>query len=130
MSWRTALIALTLMMSSDVSAAAEGCGSSPFFGDSVPKEQRVEMLLQRARACVLEGKPIQLIALFSELIGIQPENMDAYLNRGNAYIQTGQFELGIADYSHVISVKPDATEAWYNRGTAFVAAHQLSLIHI
>ena len=55
MSWRTALIALTLMISSGVSAA-DGCGSSPFFGDSVPKEQRVEMLLQRARACVLEGK--------------------------------------------------------------------------
>jgi tetratricopeptide (TPR) repeat protein len=124
MSWRVALIALTLTVSSGVSAATDSCGNSPFFDDSVPKEQRADMLLQRAMACVREGKPIQSIALFSELIGIQPENMDAYLNRGSAYIQSGQFELGIADFSHVISLKPDAMEAWYNRGTAFVAAHQ------
>jgi tetratricopeptide (TPR) repeat protein len=124
MCWRVALIALTLTVPSGVSAATDSCGSSPFFDDSVPKEQRAEMLLRRAMACVREGKPIQSIALFSELIGLQPESMDAYLNRGSAYIQSGQFELGIADFSHVISMKPDAMEAWYNRGTAFVVAHQ------
>ena len=50
------------------------------------------MLLQRAMACVREGKPIQSIALFSELIGIQPENLDAYLNRGSAYMQVGNLK--------------------------------------
>ena len=84
MSWRIALIALTLIVPSGVSAAIASCGNSPFFDDSAPKQQRADMLQQRAIACVREGKPIQSIALFSELIGIQPENMDAYLNRGSA----------------------------------------------
>ena len=97
---------------------------SRFWDDTVPKEQRADLLQRRALACVREGKPVKSIALFSELIGMQPDNLDAYLNRGSAYIQSKQFELGIADFSHVISVKPDLMEAWYNRGTAFVVAHQ------
>lgn len=122
--WKLTLIALILTASSGANAATYSCNSSPFYDESVPDKQRADVLRQRAMACVREGKPIQSIALFSELIGIQPESSDAYLNRGSAYIQTGQFELGVADYSHVISLKPDATEAWYNRGTAFVVAHQ------
>ena len=121
---KVAVIALTLTVSSSVDAATYRCSDSPFFGDTVPKEQRVDLLRRRALSCVREGKPVKSIALFSELIGMQPDNLDAYLNRGSAYIQSKQFELGIADFSHVISMKPDLMEAWYNRGTAFVVAHQ------
>jgi hypothetical protein len=93
---QVALIVLTLTVPSAVFAESDSCGTSPFLDDSMSKEQRVDVLLNRARACVREGKPIQSIALFSELIGVQPENLDAYLNRGSAYMQTGQFEFGMA----------------------------------
>src|SRR5688500_6717531 len=91
-----------------IAAAAPStqCGSSPLLHDTVSKELRARTLLDRGAACVREGKPLQSISIFSELIGLQPNNTVAYLNRGNAYLQTGQFQLGIADFSHIISVEP------------------------
>ena len=100
------------------------CGSFPLLDDAMRKEERAHRLLKRAIACVQEGRPQESISIFSELIGLDPNNATAYLNRGNAYLQTGQFELGLADYSHVIAKNPDLFQAWYNRGTAFVAARQ------
>ena len=94
------------------------CGSFPLLDDAMPKEARADRLLKRAIACVQEGRPQESISIFSELIGLDPNNATAYLNRGNAYLQTGQFELGLADYSHVIAKNPDLFQAWYNRGTA------------
>lgn len=118
--------ALLILPTLPAQAPAEsfGCGSFPLLDDTVPKEQRAERLLKRAIACVQGGKPQESIALFSELIGLDPDNETAYLNRGNAYLQTGQFELGVADYSHVIAKNPRLFQAWYNRGTAFLAARQ------
>ena len=100
------------------------CGNFLLLDDTVSKEQRARTLLDRGATCVREGKPLQLIAIFSELIGLQSNNTIAYLNRGNAYLQSGQFELDIADFSHIISVEPKMTEAWYNRGTGFIAGRQ------
>ena len=67
MLWRVALIALTLTVPSVAHAEKYGCGQFPLLNDSIPREQRAEMLLKRALACVREGKPVQSIALFSEL---------------------------------------------------------------
>lgn len=105
-------------------AQTSNCVELPLLEDSMPAEQRADLLQKRAMACVREGKLPQSIALFSELIGLQPSNTTAYLSRGSAYLQTGQFELGIADFSHLITVEPKMPEAWYNRGTAFIAARQ------
>src|SRR6476646_643644 len=92
----------------------------PYLDNSIADDQRAEMLLDSAGACVREGRSLQSIALFSELIGLAPQNPTAYLNRGSSYLQIGQFELGIADLNHVMRLKP----AKPNRGTAFIAIHQ------
>lgn len=120
------IAALLLLLALPSQAAAESikCGASPLLDDAIPKEQRAKALLKRAIACVQEGRPQDSISLFSELIGLNPEDENAYLNRGNAYIQTGQFALGMADYSHVIAKNPRSFQGWYNRGTAFVAARE------
>ena len=117
------LLLLTLLPGQSPAQALK-CGSFPLLDDSLPEEQRSELLMKRGAICARERKPLQSIAVFSELIGLQPENMLAYLNRGSAYLQSGQFELGIADLSHVIARQPTMEEAWYNRGTAFIAARQ------
>ena len=104
-------------------AQSPGC-RDPYTDNSIGGEQRAKLLLENGAACVREGKPLQSIALFSELIGLDPQNDAAYLNRGNVYLQVGQMDSGIADFDQVIRLKPDATEAWYNRGTALVAAHK------
>ena len=117
-------LALTLGMPPRVSAESFSCGSFPSLDDAVPKEERVDMLLKRAGECVHERKFVEAIALVSELIGIDPQNPNAYIDRGSAYIRTGRFDLVIADYSEAITLKSDDADAWYNRGTAFVSAQQ------
>ena len=100
------------------------CGNFPLLGDAVPESERAEQLQKRAFKCVQSGRPLEAIVLFSELIGQQPENVSAYLNRGSAYLQARQFEAGVADFSHVIASRPTMYEAWYNRGSAFLVAGQ------
>jgi tetratricopeptide (TPR) repeat protein len=91
---------------------------------SLPASARAEQVTKRAFACLKASKPIQSIALFSELIGIQPDNAQAYLNRGSTFVRVGQFDAGVSDYSHVIRLEPSRFEGWYNRGSARVAARQ------
>ena len=82
------------------------CGNFPLLGDAVPEAERAEQLQKRAFKCAQSGRPLEAVVLFSELIGQQPENVSAYLNRGSAYLQARQFEAGVADFSHVIALRP------------------------
>lgn len=63
-------------------AQTSKCVGLPPLYDAMPAEQRADVLQKRAVACVREGKVQQSIALFSELIGLQPSNTSAYLNPG------------------------------------------------
>ena len=89
---------------------------------SLPKSTRAGQLADQALVCLKANKPIQAIASLSELIGDEPDNVQAYLNRGNLFVRMGQFDAGFADYSHVIALEPDHFEGWYNRGSARLAA--------
>jgi tetratricopeptide (TPR) repeat protein len=109
---RTVFIALVLWVVAGAAYAQTSCGTLPPLVQGGSKEEQLNQLLQRAIACVREGKPALSIEIFSEMIGIDPDNDTAYLNRGNAYLQTGQITLSIADFSLVIGRKPDATQAW------------------
>ena len=104
-------------------AGSLACDGAPVDA-SLADRERAERLAKRAFACVRERKALQSIALFSELIGVDPDNAHAYLNRGSTYIQAGQLDAGFVDYGHVIKLQPDRFEGWYNRGTAYVAARQ------
>src|SRR5262245_37104414 len=115
---------LILVFLPNFAIAVEKCGNLPPLEEGLSKEEKVDALLKRATGCIHEGKLNQTIAILSELIGLDPNNMDGYLNRGSAYIQARQYELGLSDYSHVIRLHPETVEAWYNRGTAFVLLGQ------
>lgn len=124
--WLRVLLTLALFLSfkTVTSAAPVSCGSIPPFAEGMSEEKHIEMLLRRAVACVQEGRPDLSIEIFSEVIGLDPGNEVAYLNRGNAYLQMREFDLGISDFSHAISLDPKSTEAWYNRGVAFVVTQR------
>ncbi len=100
------------------------CDGFPYLDDTLSKDQRGKMLVEHGGICLREGKPLRSVSLFSELIGLEPDNMEAYLRRGVAYVQSGQTDLAIADFSHVISRTPEIVEAWYDRGAAFAARGQ------
>src|SRR5262245_66433587 len=111
--FRWLLILSILALWPNFAVAVEKCGNLPPLEEGLTKEEKVDALLKRAAACIHEGKLYQTIAILSELIGLDPNNMEGYLNRGNAYIQTQQYELGLSDYSHVIRLHPETAEAWY-----------------
>src|SRR6476661_8698484 len=76
------------------------------------KEQR-EALYQQATACVWEGKPLQAVALLSQIIKSDPTAAVAYLNRGSAQASAGEVALALNDFSVAINLDPNLVEAWY-----------------
>jgi tetratricopeptide (TPR) repeat protein len=117
------LLILLLSAPTPTLAAQPQCDIAPV-NASLSDSARAEQLGKRAYACLEENKPVQSIALLSELVGVEPANVQAYLNRGNLFIRMGQLDAGLTDYSHVIALEPDHFEGWYNRGSARVAARQ------
>jgi tetratricopeptide (TPR) repeat protein len=117
------LVLLVFAPASGITAPSR-CTSLPFVEEKLSKDERIEALMQRGAVCVRERNMAQVIATFSEVIGLDPNNIDAYINRGSAYVRSGLVELGLADFSHIIRKHPAVVQAWYNRGTAFLAAEQ------
>jgi tetratricopeptide (TPR) repeat protein len=91
---------------------------------SLPDTKRIEQLNNRAFACLKASKPKRSIALFSELIGVDPDNAHAHLNRGSTFVKMHEFDAGLNDYTRAIELEPSHFEGWYNGGSARVAARQ------
>ena len=115
------LLLLLLSIPLPTLAASPPCDSLPV-DSSLPDAMRAEQLGNRALSCLKQDKPLQSIALFSELIGVVPNNAQAYLNRGNLFVRMGQLDTGLEDYTRVIELEPTHFEGWYNRGSTRVAA--------
>jgi tetratricopeptide (TPR) repeat protein len=113
-----------LVLTVPVQALATPQCDGALVDSSLPDTERVEKLANRAFACLKAGKPIQSIALFSELIGVDPNHAQAYLNRGSTFVRMQEFDAGLSDYSRVIELEPNRFEGWYNRGSARVVARR------
>ncbi|PKQ43764.1 tetratricopeptide repeat protein [Confluentibacter flavum] len=57
------------------------------------------------------------IELFTQVIELEPKNLDAYFYRGLAKYNLGEYTGAILDYTNVIFYKPDA-DTYYNRGNS------------
>lgn len=57
------------------------------------------------------------ISLLTEVIKLEPKNLDAYFQRGLAKNNSGDFYGAIVDYSKIIAEQPDA-DTYYNRGNS------------
>lgn len=57
------------------------------------------------------------IELYSEVIALEPKNLDAYFYRGLAKNELGDYSGAIVDYSKIIVLEPDA-DTFYNRGNS------------
>ena len=75
------------------------------------KAQR-QALYQQAKACVNGGKPLQAVALISQIIKSDPTDAVAYLNRGSAQAAAGEMALALGDFSVAINLDPNLVEAW------------------
>lgn len=57
------------------------------------------------------------VALYSEVIILEPDNLDAYFYRAIAKNDLDDYLGAIVDYSKIILIKPDA-DTYYNRGNS------------
>ena len=119
---RMGLLAVSLFGAKSPAGAATAlaCPESgiPIETLGTEKEQR-QALYQQAKACVNGGKPLQAVALISQIIKSDPTDAVAYLNRGSAQAAAGEMALALGDFSVAINLDPNLVEAWYNRGTTF-----------
>ncbi len=60
------------------------------------------------------------IVEYSEVLKINPDNVEALVNRGSAYTEKGQYDLAIADIDKAIELDPENIITYYNRGIAYL----------
>lgn len=72
-----------------------------------------KLLRQANRATDLNEK----VALYSQVIALEPRNLDAHFYRGLAKNDLGDFSGAIVDYSKIIVIQPDA-DTYYNRANS------------
>ena len=56
---------------------------------------------------------------FDKAIELEPDYVDAYINRGIGYFKQGKYECAIEDYDKAIEISPDLPEAYNNRGISY-----------
>src|SRR5688572_8284947 len=62
----------------------------------------------------------RLVRFYSNVIEVNPKNVDAYKNRAKANIELKNYKEAIKDYNSVIRYEPDNADAYYNRAVAKV----------
>src|SRR5262245_31358159 len=119
--WLTCVGTFALGVASTASAPraenAIGCPESGMPIETLGSEKSQRLTIyEQAKACVNGGKPLQAVALISQIIKSDPSDAVAYLNRGSAQAAAGEVVLALDDFSVAINLDPNLVEAWYNAG--------------
>lgn len=64
---------------------------------------------------------------YSIAIGLDPANMEAYVNRGELLIRKGNFEYAAADFKNAIQLDPDGQSPSANRARALASVTAAAL---
>jgi len=97
--------------------------------DIYAKQQLTAMsyeCIQRGKNYYNDGLYDQAIVEFGQSISINPNNLDAFVNRGGTYQRIQQWDNSIEDYNHAIRIFP-RYEFFYGRGTAYRKKGNLDL---
>lgn len=65
------------------------------------------------------GDYSKAISLFDQALALDPEHLNAYLQRGFCHSLKREYEAAVADFSSVITRKPDHLWAYTSRGSAY-----------
>jgi tetratricopeptide (TPR) repeat protein len=87
---------------------------------------RSQLLHNRARVLVALGRLDECLADFAELLVIDPNYVEYYIDRGNAARKKGDDDTALADYERVCALGPPFPEAYYNRGDVRAARGDLA----
>jgi tetratricopeptide (TPR) repeat protein len=61
----------------------------------------------------------EAIASYTAVLKLEPQSVQALLNRGNAYCRRGFYDKAIEDYTEVIRLDPRNGKAYNNRAVAY-----------
>jgi tetratricopeptide (TPR) repeat protein len=100
------------MKKSVIILVAAFCGSFSF-------AQNIEVTFNKAENRFAAGKYKEASALYTEVISVDPGNMNAYLRRGFCRSALQQYDEAVKDYSHVIEKHPKHPFAYLSRGSAY-----------
>lgn len=75
-------------------------------------------IFERATQAVLQGRLLEALRGFDEVLAIDPSNAITYYNRGNVRYLRGEFELAIGDFTSALEYRPGFAAATMNRGAA------------
>jgi len=64
---------------------------------------------------------------YSISIGLDPANMEAYVNRGELLIRKGNFEMAASDFKNAIQLDPDGQSPSANRARALASVTAAAL---
>jgi tetratricopeptide (TPR) repeat protein len=64
------------------------------------------------------GPADHAIAHYSEILGHDPKNTDAYFHRGAAFARRGEWEQAVADFTAALRLDPENGRVYYNRALA------------
>ncbi len=78
-------------------------------------------LRQRALAFAREEEYAKAIALFDQLIVMNPSNASHYNNRGLLFFQSGYVRRALNDYDQAIALNPGLSQPYNNRANCFAA---------
>ena len=84
----------------------------------VQKGMLPEWVFQQGNFFMMLGQMDRAIEAYSYAITLNPNNVDAYLNRGVTYGNKGDSERAMADFNRAIELNPDDAAAYNNRGIA------------
>ncbi|MGK7933928.1 MAG: tetratricopeptide repeat protein [Microcystaceae cyanobacterium] len=86
--------------------------------------QRLENLLISGMERGIKGDYQGAITIFSQVITLDAQAVEAYYNRGIAYFRMNQPQKAIADFNTTIELNPNHAEAYWERGKTYLILSQ------
>ncbi|MEO8590536.1 MAG: tetratricopeptide repeat protein [Flavobacteriales bacterium] len=108
---RTTLLLLTASLiagSSPAQYLADNSGTS-----------RTEEIFQAGERAYRAGDQTTAIALYNQVLELDPEHINAHLQRGFCHTLLKEYDKAVADFTSVIERKPDHLWAYTSRGSAY-----------
>lgn len=78
-----------------------------------------EATFKQGETAYRNGGYAKAIELFTQTLAIDPDHLNAYLQRGFCHSLQREYELAIVDFTSVIQRKPDHLWAYTSRGSAY-----------
>lgn len=86
----------------------------------VGKDNRIKILFEKANKKLNNQQYLGAIALYDEILDMNPDIMEVYHNRGVAYYESDHLVMALADYNQVINTELENFDIYFNRAKTYL----------